>query len=149
MDIHFFSIMVYIFFMDIFTLFIAVFIIIILLAGIAVFLNKRKQAQKQTPQKVLQQVKCPVCQSGLFKGENIISKVYRPRNVPDQLCTISGCPHCYPETEPGVRRTCPVCHANLAADEALTARLFNKSTSKSHVHILGCPHCRKNSSNID
>ena len=141
--------MVYIFFMDIFTLFIVVFIIIILLAGIAVFLNKRKLAQKQTPQKVLQQVKCPVCQSGLFKGENIISKVYRPRNVPVQLCTISGCPHCYPGTEPGVRRTCPVCHANLAADEALTARLFNKSTSKSHVHILGCPHCRKNRSNID
>ena len=143
--------MVYIFFMDFFTLFFAVLIIIILLAGILIYLNKKKQARllAEKKQKSLQQVKCPVCQSGLFKGENIISKVYRPRNVPDQLCTISGCPHCYPGTEPGVRRTCPVCHANLAADEALTARLFNKSVSKSHVHILGCPHCRKNSHNID
>ena len=137
--------------MDFFTLFFAVLIIIILLAGILIYLNRKKQARllAEKKQKSLQQVKCPVCQSGLFKGENIISKVYRPRNVPDQLCTISGCPHCYPGTEPGVRRTCPVCHANLAADEALTARLFNKSVSKSHVHILGCPHCRKNSQTID
>ena len=137
--------------MDFFTLFFAVLIIIILLAGILIYLNRKKQARllAEKKQKSLQQVKCPVCQSGLFKGENIISKVYRPRNVPDQLCTISGCPHCYPGTEPGVRRSCPVCHANLAADEALTARLFNKSVSKSHVHILGCPHCRKNSQTID
>ena len=137
--------------MDFFTLFFAVLIIIILLAGILIYLNRKKQARllAEKKQKSLQQVKCPICQSGLFKGENIISKVYRPRNVPDQLCTISGCPHCYPGTEPGVRRTCPVCHANLAADEALTARLFNKSVSKSHVHILGCPHCRKNSQTID
>lgn len=137
--------------MDFFTLFFAVLIIIILLAGILIYLNRKKQARllAEKKQKSLQQVKCPVCQSGLFKGENIISKVYRPRNVPDQLCTISGCPHCYPGTEPGVRRTCPVCHANLAADEVLTARLFNKSVSKSHVHILGCPHCRKNSQTID
>ncbi|MBQ1593631.1 MAG: hypothetical protein II077_16465, partial [Treponema sp.] len=55
-------------------------------------------------------VNCPLCNSLLLPGEDLVSRVYRPMNVPDQLCTINGCPHCYPVPEKGIKRECPVCH---------------------------------------
>ena len=91
----------------------------------------------------MQPVKCPVCSSSLFIGENLISKVYRPMKVPDQLMTIQGCPHCFPRCEPGVKRLCPVCHKEVEQTEYLTARLFNKAVGKKHVHIIGCSNCHK------
>ena len=33
--------------------------------------------------------RCPLCDSPLRQGENLISKVYRPMDVPDQFCTIT------------------------------------------------------------
>jgi len=119
-------------------------IIIVLLAAIAVMNAHRKltQARKEKNSN-MQPVKCPVCQSELFVGEQLISKVYRPMKVPDQLMTIQGCPHCYPKCEPGVVRVCPVCHKAIAPDQALTARLFNKAVGKKHVHIIGCSNCHK------
>lgn len=86
---------------------------------------------------------CPVCSIHLEKGENIISKIYRPMNVPDQYMTISGCPHCYPVCEKGLKRICPVCHKVMNSKDVLTARLFNKSQGKKHVHIAGCSNCHK------
>lgn len=103
----------------------------------------QKQKLKNTKKKVVQNVKCPLCSSDLYVGENLISKVYRPMNVPDQLMTVWGCPHCYPKCEPGVKRICPVCHKPVAADQSLTARLFNKALGKKHVHVLGCSNCHK------
>ncbi|MBO4629046.1 MAG: hypothetical protein J5687_03740 [Treponema sp.] len=119
-------------------------IIIALLAGIMAYNSHKKNAarlQKKTSN--MQPVRCPVCQSELFVGEQLVSKVYRPMKVPDQLMTIQGCPHCYPKCEPGVSRTCPVCHKAIAPDQALTARLFNKAVGKKHVHIIGCSNCHK------
>lgn len=119
-------------------------IIIVLLAAIAVMNAHRKLAQERKEKNSnMQPVKCPVCQSELFVGEQLISKVYRPMKVPDQLMTIQGCPHCYPKCEPGVVRVCPVCHKAIAPDQALTARLFNKAVGKKHVHIIGCSNCHK------
>ena len=119
-------------------------IIIVLLAAIAVMNAHRKLAQaRKEKNSNMQPVKCPVCQSELFVGEQLISKVYRPMKVPDQLMTIQGCPHCYPKCEPGVARVCPVCHKAIAPDQALTARLFNKAVGKKHVHIIGCSNCHK------
>lgn len=120
-------------------------VIIALLAGLlAVWSNnKKRQATRAGKQSNMQPVKCPVCQSELFVGEQLISKVYRPMKVPDQLMTIQGCPHCYPKCEPGVARICPVCHKAIAPDQALTARLFNKAVGKKHVHIIGCSNCHK------
>ena len=120
-------------------------VIIALLAGLlAVWSNnKKQQAARAGKQSNMQPVKCPVCQSELFVGEQLISKVYRPMKVPDQLMTIQGCPHCYPKCEPGVARVCPVCHKAIAPDQALTARLFNKAVGKKHVHIIGCSNCHK------
>ena len=119
-------------------------LIIFLLAAtfVASSLRKRAEARRKKASN-LQPVKCPVCQSELFVGEQLISKVYRPMKVPDQLMTIQGCPHCYPKCQPGVARVCPVCHKAVAPDQALTARLFNKAVGKKHVHIIGCSNCHK------
>ncbi len=109
----------------------------------AIYKYNQEQKIKAERQKQLKPVKCPVCNSDLYVGENLISKVYRPMNVPDQLMIVSGCPHCFPKAEPGVHRFCPVCKKGLSQDEVLTARLFNKTIGKKHVHIVGCSKCHK------
>ena len=102
--------------------------------------NQNVAASKK---RALQPVKCPICQSSLYVGENLISKVFRPMNVPDQLMIVMGCPHCYPVCESGVKRTCPVCHKTIEQDQSLTARLFNKQLGKKHVHVVGCSNCHR------
>ena len=119
-------------------------LIVFLLAATFIASSLRKSAERRKKKASnMQPVKCPVCQSELFVGEQLISKVYRPMKVPDQLMTIQGCPHCYPKCEPGVARVCPVCHKAIAPDQALTARLFNKAVGKKHVHIIGCSNCHR------
>lgn len=86
-------------------------------------------------------VTCPLCNSALLPGEDLFTRVYRPMNVPDQLCTINGCPHCFPKPEPGLSRKCPVCHKEVPGDGHLIARLFNKTTGKKHVIVTGCNQC--------
>lgn len=119
----------------------AVVVIILLLKALLSYY--KKQNTKSIKNRNIQNVKCPLCGSNLFVGENLISKVYRPMKVPDQLMTVSGCPHCYPRCEPGVKRICPVCHKTVGQNENLTARLFNKAMGKKHVHIIGCSNCHK------
>ena len=121
----------------------SVLIITLLAAILAINAYRKVTEQRKKKTSNMQPVKCPVCQSELFVGEQLISKVYRPMKVPDQLMTIQGCPHCYPKCEPGVARVCPVCHKAIAPDQALTARLFNKAVGKKHVHIIGCSNCHK------
>ena len=60
-------------------------------------------------------------------------------NVPDQLMTVSGCPHCFPKCEPNVKRICPVCHSPVGQTENLTARLFNKRDGKKHSTFWDVP----------
>lgn len=87
---------------------------------------------------------CPLCGSTLLKGENLTARCYRPLNVSDQLCTINGCPHCYPVTESNLKRECPVCHKAVdVKDGFLVARLFNKPDGKRHVVVTGCSSCSK------
>ncbi len=89
-------------------------------------------------------VQCPLCSSYLLPGEDLFTRVYRPMNVPHQLCTINGCPHCYPKPEPGLKRECPVCHKDVPLkDGHLTAQLFNKTDGKKHVAVTGCSECCK------
>ena len=125
---------------------------IFLLVGIAILIaalsyfafskrnKQRPAAQSQKPALV----NCPMCGSGLQKGQNIYSKVFRPMNVPDQRCVITGCPHCYPVCEIGVKRVCPVCGKSVPPNGHLVARLFNKTQGKKHVMIVGCSSCLKN-----
>ena len=89
-------------------------------------------------------VSCPLCNTDLLPGEDLVSRVYRPMNVPHQLCTISGCPHCYAVPEPGKKRECPVCHKEVPLENGhLVTRLFNKSDGKKHVIVTGCTECCK------
>ena len=127
--------------MDYFLMGLAVCVIIALIYWYISFNNRRKKQKSAKNSKNLQPVKCPLCDTSLFVGENLISKVYRPMNVLDQLMIIMGCPHCFPKTEPGLKRICPVCHKEVAQNQSLTARLFNKSLGKKHVHVVGCSNC--------
>ncbi len=123
-----------------------IFGIVILIAALSFFVARRRSkktsAAEQAPKRAL--VNCPICGSGLAGGQNMYSKVFRPMNVPDQRCIITGCPHCYPLCEPGIKRKCPVCGKTIPADGHLVARLFNKSNEKKHVMIVGCSSCLKN-----
>ncbi len=119
--------------------------IAILIAALSYFAFSKRNKQRpaaQSQKPVL--VNCPMCGSGLQKGQNMYSKVFRPMNVPDQRCVISGCPHCYPVCEIGVKRVCPVCGKSVPPNGHLVARLFNKTQGKKHVMIVGCSSCLKN-----
>ena len=121
------------------------------------FIKWKAYGQKENMQKKAQEarkkaaakgfvVNCPMCNTVLLPGENLISRVYRPMNVPDQLCTISGCPHCYPVPEAGIKRQCPVCGKTVPLGEGhLTARLFNYAAGKKHVVVPGSTECCKKS----
>lgn len=125
----------------------AVIIIIALMYFRKLYFSSQKQ-KKQTNQNTNSNtgsfVNCPLCNSPLVKGQNIISKVYRPMDVYDQLCTIYGCPNCYPICKPNLTRTCPVCHKTVSQNGYLISRLFNKTKSGTkHVIINGCGECNK------
>ena len=64
-------------------------------------------------------------------------------DVYDQLCTIYGCPNCYPICKPNLTRTCPVCHQTVPPTGHLDAFLFIRDTGKRHIHITGCTECHK------
>lgn len=118
--------------------------ILLILWALMRFAFFHKKTQKKAVPKKPALVNCPLCGSPLVKGENIISKVYRPMTVPDQRCTVSGCPHCYPVCEIGVKRICPVCGKFVPQNGYLVSRLFNKTEGKKHVMIVGCNMCLKN-----
>lgn len=90
-------------------------------------------------------VNCPVCATMMLPGENIVSKVFTTNGqVNDQICYIYGCPHCYPRCQPGVKRTCPVCHKPVEQNQYLLARRFNKTKSGTpHVIVNGCGNCNR------
>ena len=106
--------------------------------------NKKKREEKtafKRPENAVN--KCPVCDSGLVDIERLISRVYHTEKDTDQLCNIMGCPHCFPYTEVGVRRKCPVCTKTIPSEGYLIARIFYHQNRKNHVHIIGCTECHK------
>lgn len=113
------------------------------------FENEKKQKLKAKNRQSAAQAKgfvvnCPLCKSVLLPGEDLFTKVYRPMTVHDQLCTIDGCPHCFPIPEHGIKRECPVCHKEVPIKTGhLIARLFNKTQGKKHVIVTGCTECSK------
>ena len=97
--------------------------------------SRKSAAKEKTP--------CPLCGSKLYAGENLVSRVYKTATINDLPCTIHGCPHCYPVPEPGIKRTCPVCHKEVPLEGHLDAHLFTRRTGKKHVHVTGCTECHK------
>ncbi len=84
---------------------------------------------------------CPICASLLKNGAQLKSALYPGED--DRLCYIYGCPHCYPNCKANLIRQCPVCNKEIAQEEHLVARYFERKNDQKRVHILGCSSCRK------
>lgn len=123
----------------------AVVIIAALMYFKRIYFDSKKQAPVQKKRLSGGFVNCPVCGTMMLPGENIVSKVFTTTGqVNDQICYIYGCPHCYPRCEPGVKRTCPVCHKPVEQNQYLLARRFNKTKSGTpHVIVNGCGNCNR------
>lgn len=119
--------------------------VIIIIAALMYFKHlTMHRGRQEAPQATAAQgfVKCPVCGIPLLPKDNLVSKVFRPMDVSDQLCVIYGCPRCYPHRAAGITRVCPVCKNCVPDEEYLVARLFNKTKSGGkHVIINGCKRC--------
>jgi hypothetical protein len=83
---------------------------------------------------------CPLCAAKFEHGELVRSKAF-PTSESEKgwrMLHMEGCRYCLN----GKRvRVCPVCGAQVDVTEYLVARLYERP-GKSHVHILGCVHCR-------
>ena len=107
------------------------------------YINSRKQTLVKKTASSGTFVNCPVCSTPLTPGQNLVSKVFgKVGKADDQLCYVYGCPSCYPDVKPGIKRICPVCHKEISQDGYLLSRMFNKTKSgKPHVIINGCGNC--------
>lgn len=114
---------------------IGLFVIIIALFYLTFFSRKKNVRQEALKKNAL--VNCPICGSPLFKGENIVSKVYRPMNVPDQRCTVSGCPHCYPVCEVGGTQG-----LSCVRKKYSTRRIFGFAAFQQNARQKACDDCR-------
>jgi len=84
---------------------------------------------------------CPVCSSRLVKNEQVKTKAFPSvAGGKYRMMHIRGCPICLNNN---ADRTCPICKIELGLDDFLICRMFERSTSKNHIHVLGCNHCRK------
>lgn len=129
----------------IFFLILIAFILLFLAYQLISYFNRKKHqksVQKKVPENTVN--KCPVCESGLVGNQRIFSRVYHTESDSNQLCYIMGCPHCFPYSEMGVRRKCPVCTKQIPQEGYLVARIFYYQNKKNHVHIIGCTECNKN-----
>ena len=97
--------------------------------------NLKKQTQNPTP--------CPICNSMLYAGETLITRIYKGSDEKEQRATIHGCPYCFPTPRLAVKRLCPVCHKTIPTSGHLDAYLFLRDTGKRHIHITGCTECHK------
>ncbi|MCL1959035.1 MAG: hypothetical protein FWF68_05495 [Spirochaetes bacterium] len=84
---------------------------------------------------------CPICSSKLIKSEQVKTIAF-PSVAGSKYRTmhIRGCPVCLNNK---ADRNCPVCKTEMSSDDFLICRMFERSTSKNHIHVLGCNHCRK------
>jgi hypothetical protein len=83
---------------------------------------------------------CPVCSHKLDKGELVKSVAFpAATGGKDRLIYIRGCFVCLVR---GVPRRCPVCGQDLSLEDYLVARMFDRPKKRSHVHVLGCNHCK-------
>lgn len=118
--------------------------VIVIIAALSYFMKFNKKSTPQT-HNVEQKgaVCCPMCGSSLQKGQDIYTRVWRPLTVSDQRIIITGCPHCSPSCEPGVKRVCPVCKKSISAEGHLVAHLFNMPQGRHHIVVTGCSQCCK------
>jgi len=84
---------------------------------------------------------CPVCSIKMGRGE-LVKTITFPSlsSNRDRLMYIRGCISCL---ENNVPRRCPICRIDLTLNDYLIARMFERPNNRSHVHVLGCNHCKK------
>jgi hypothetical protein len=82
---------------------------------------------------------CPVCAAKLMPGERVQSSAFPGLPGQGRMMHIFGCVYCL---NGGRERKCPVCGDVIDVEEILVARMFEQP-GRSHVHVLGCSHCRE------
>jgi hypothetical protein len=83
---------------------------------------------------------CPICSCKMTKGELVQSLAFPSlTGGTDRLMYIRGCFFCLHDNVP---RRCPVCGKNLSLEDYLVSRIFDRPHKRSHVHVLGCNHCK-------
>jgi len=109
-------------------------------------INKKIEEKKENEEKVEKgdpgsSRVCPICSSKLIKNEQIKTVAF-PSLAGSKYRTmhVRGCPICLNN---GAPRKCPICEMDMNLDDFLICRMFERSTSKNHLHVLGCNHCRK------
>ena len=134
------------------TLLILIMLILIRFSGI----QKQRYEKKENIESPFSNF-CPLCGSGLKKGERVKSATYPVKPGSDgkypggieKLMEVYGCPHCIP---PGgtEKRICPVCRKEVPENGYVVGRYFivnstDDSTQKrkNHLHVLGCTQCRR------
>ena len=135
-------------------MFTEIFIIIVLLLVLLVMISftlgsKRYKDVSQTPSPIQEHADtkpCPLCQRALTPGERVHSVVFNEKE--DRLMNIFGCSWCFDKHPTGAhsplrKRTCPSCKLNLPQGSYAIARVFERQGKKTHIHVLGCPTCRK------
>jgi hypothetical protein len=83
---------------------------------------------------------CPICSSKLARGEHVKTLVFPSMSGGrDRLTYIKGCLTCLNNN---VQRRCPVCGIELGLDDYLVSRMFERTNTRSHIHVFGCNHCK-------
>ena len=120
--------------------------------------GKRAKKQKSGPEegRAGDPQTCPVCSAKLNEGQLVSSAAFpAAKGSNDRLMHIRGCTYCLLGDR---ERTCPVCLISITTEEHLVSRLFDRSpelsmgrftkhynersTQRSHVHIVGCSKCK-------
>ena len=136
-------------------------LILIMLALISFSrIQKQNYPEKQEKENIFSNF-CPLCGSGLKKGEKVKSATYPVKQGSDgrypggveKLMEVYGCPHCIP---PGgtEKRICPVCKKEIPLNGYVMGRYFivnnaetlpdgSTAKRKNHLHVLGCTRCRR------
>ena len=84
---------------------------------------------------------CPVCSLKMEAWELVKSVAFPSiTGGVDRLMYIKGCSTCLNRKDP---RHCPICGSTLSNDDFLVSRMFERTHTKNHVHVLGCNHCRR------
>lgn len=123
---------------------IAIFLILIgskIIFQLSLDRSGKKMIDQARESKAGQPKTCPVCSIKLFKGEQVNSSVFPSANRIERIMHIKGCQYCLNPSSKR-ERSCPVCRKSLAIDSYLIAKMYDKP-GRSHVHVLGCPNCRK------
>ena len=102
--------------------------------------NKKEEKKKNQKGEPGDPQVCPICSMRLDKGDLVKSLAFPSMSGgKDRLMYIRGCFYCLKTNVP---RRCPICGLELSLEDYLVTRMFERPNNRSHVHVLGCNHCK-------